>query len=314
MKIFTPALVLLALTLSACGGQDAGHTDSDGHGHGSDAAREQNTALIELNAEQMRIAGIELAPVGAAPIRETLPLYGIIAPNAERVLEVSARFPGAIRSVRGKIGDEVRKGDVLATVESDESLESYAITAPLSGVITARNANPGEQSGNRALFTVADLSTVWVELSLFPRDLAQVRVGQNVRISSVDAGLSAEGRLVYVSPIGSNASQTLTGRVLLDNANRRWAPGLYVSALVTLAERPATLAVRNSALQTLEERTVVFVQKGAGRFEPRAVRIGRSDGDYSEVLEGLTAAEQYVAINSFVLKSHLGAGSADHGH
>lgn len=313
MKTFITAL-LLTLTLGACGGRDDEHTPADGHGHDSQASQETEETHVELSAEQIRIAGIELAQVAAAPIRETLPLYGIIAPNAERVLEVSARFPGAIRSVRGKIGDEVKKGDVLASVESDESLETYPITAPLSGVITARNANPGEQSGSRALFTVADLSTVWVELSLFPRDLAQVRVGQDVQIRSVDAGLSAQGKLVYVSPIGSNASQTLTGRVLLDNASRRWAPGLYVSALAILSEQPAEVAVRNSALQTLDEQMVVFVRTGEGRFEPRPVRTGRSDGDYSEVLEGLQAGESYVAINSFVLKSHLGAGSADHGH
>src|SRR5690606_18260569 len=150
-------------------------------------------------------------------IRETLPLYGVIAPNAERVHEVSARFPGPIRSVSGKIGDRVKQGQVLATVESDESLQVYSIVAPLSGVITARNANPGEQSRSRARFTVADLSTVWVELSLCPRDLAKVRVGQKVQIKSVDAGLSAVGELVYVAPIGSNSRQTVSGRVLLDN-------------------------------------------------------------------------------------------------
>jgi len=71
---------------------------------------------------------------------------------------VAARFPGAIRSVAKKIGDTVREGEALATVEANESLQTYAVTAPLSGVIIARNANPGEQTGDKTLFTVADLS------------------------------------------------------------------------------------------------------------------------------------------------------------
>lgn len=332
--IIISSLLVLSLTLAACGGKEGDHAPSDGHGHEKEAPAaqekgkepkgdaeaeeghegEEEGSHVELTQEQIKAAGIEILTAGPSAVRETLPLYGVIAPNAERVREVSARFPGPIRSVASKIGDEVRQGQLLATVESDESLESYAILAPLAGVITARNANPGEQSGNRALFTVADLSTVWVELSLFPRDLAKVRVGQKVQVKSVDAGLSAQGELVYVAPFGSNANQTLTGRVLLDNAKRTWAPGLYVSALVTLAEQPADLAVRNSALQQLEEKTVVFVEAKEGEFEPRPVRVGRSDGEFSEVLEGLKAGERYVAANSFVLKSQLGAGSAEHGH
>lgn len=269
---------------------------------------------IQLTPEQVRIAGIEVADAGPAAIRETLPLYGAIAPNAERVREVSARFPGVIRSVRHQVGDAVKQGQTLATVESDESLQTYDVPAPLGGVITARNANPGEQTGDKSLFVVADLSTVWVELSLFPRDVAKARVGQQVRVRSVDANLAAEGRLVYVAPFGSSASQTLTARVQLDNEDRRWAPGLYVSADVVLAERVAPVAIRDEALQTWDEHSVVFVQGADGGFEPRAVRIGRSDGERSEVLEGLAAGERYVTKNSFILKSQLGAGSAGHSH
>ncbi len=84
---------------------------------------------------------------------------------------------------------------------------------------------------------MADLSTVWVELALFPRDLARVRVGQTVRVRNVDAGLAADGNMVYVAPFGSGASQTLTARVQLANPERRWAPGLYVSAHVVLSQK-----------------------------------------------------------------------------
>ena len=278
-----------------------------------EGAEAEEEGHVELTADQVTAAGLELVPAGPEQIRDVLPLYGVVAPNAERVFEVTARYPGLISSVARKIGDSVRQGDMLATIESNESLRSYNVVAPIAGVITARNANSGEQTGDRTLFTVADLSTVWVEVSLFPRDTPKVKVGQRARISSSDSGLAGEGRVVYVAPFGSSSSQTLTARVLLDNADRRWAPGLYVNAELTLAEQPVPIAIKNEAIQTLEGRSVAFVQNEHG-FEARTVSIGRSDSVHSEVAEGLQTGEVYVTRNSFILKAELGKGEAEHGH
>ena len=261
--------------------------------------------------QQVADAGIEVVEAGRANIRETLPLYGVITPNATAVRQVSARFPGVIRSIAKDFGDAVRQSETLATVESDESLQVYNVTAPLDGVVTARDANPGEQTGDRVLFTVADLSTVWVEVSVFPRDVGKVELDQTVRIQGADADVSAEGRVIWIAPFGSSASQTLTARVLLDNADRRWAPGLYVTALVTLAENDVPLAVRSDAVQTLDGATVVFVHEPPA-FEPRPVELGRSDGEVAEVLGGLEPGERYATRNSFILKAELGKGEAEH--
>ena len=322
-------MIVVPLWLSACGDAEksatsapqaeAGHAEGgeeSGHGeagHKEEGEHEEEGGHIVLTPEQIKAAGIGLVQAGPAQIRETLPLYGVIAPNAERVRDVAARFPGVIRSVTKKVGDPVRESEALATVEANESLQTYAVTAPLTGVVIARNANPGEQTGDKILFTVADLSTVWVELSLFPRDVAKVRVGQDVRVKSTEAELDATGKIVYVAPFGQAANQTLTARVLLDNPERRWAPGLYVTAEVTLAETAAPLAIRNEAVQSLEGRSVVFVRDDEG-FAPREVTLGRRDNDYSEVRAGLAAGDTYAAANSFVLKAELGKGSAEHGH
>lgn len=320
MKTFiAPAMVTwlaLSLALPACGDltADASADATARHDEHDEHHDEEESGRVHLSAEQMQVAGIQLATAGSARIREALPVYGSIAPNAERVHAVSARFPGVIRSVGKTLGDAVSKGDVLATVESNESLRTYDIVAPLSGVITARDANTGEQSGERSLFTVADLSTVWVELSLFPRDLPKVHVGQTVRVRSVDAGLVADGRVVYVAPFGSGASQTRSARVELANPDRRWAPGLYVSAEIVLSQATVPVAVRNEALQVMDGRDSVFVEVEPGEFAPTPVRLGRSDGDMSEVLDGLAEGDRYVAAGSFVLKSQLGAASAEHEH
>jgi cobalt-zinc-cadmium efflux system membrane fusion protein len=311
MNILNPlALLAAVLAMTACGDSaptEGAHSDEHAHAH------EEEGGNIPLTPEQIKAAGISLMPAGPARIRERLPLYGVIAPNAERVRDVAARFPGVIRSVAKKIGDPARAGETLATVEANESLQTYSVTSPLSGVVIARRANSGEQTGDKTLFTVADLSTVWVELSLFPRDVAKVRVGQTVRVKSNDAGLEALGKVVYVAPFGQTANQTLTARVLLDNPERRWAPGLYVTAEVTLAETSVPLAIRNEAVQTLAGRSVVFVQGDEG-FAVREVALGRGDGEYSEVVSGLKAGDTYAAEGSFILKAELGKGEAGHEH
>jgi len=148
---------ILALSIAACGGK-ADPKPAERNAEAETA--EAGNGHVTLSAKQIAASGITLETAGAAAIRETLPVYGTIAPNAERVRDVAARFPGVVREISRKIGDAVKKGDALATVESNESLQTYALAAPLDGVVIARNANPGEQSGDKILFTVADLSTV----------------------------------------------------------------------------------------------------------------------------------------------------------
>jgi len=294
---FLLASALLPLALQGCGDPKPAATPAT-----SAAPAAHAPTRTVLTPEQLKTANISLQTAGGARLRDALPLYGVIAPNAERMREVTARFPGLIQNITRKVGDAVRQGETLATIESNESLQSYSLVSPLSGVVTARNANIGEQANDKPLFVVADLSTVWVELSLFPRDASKVRVGQAVRVKSPDLDFSAQGTVTYVAPFGSSANQTLTARVLLDNAQRRWAPGLYVTAEVTLAEHEVPLAVRRSAIQRMDDAPVVFVHTEGG-FEARPVRLGKSDGDLTELLSGLKPGEIYAAENSYVIKA-----------
>ncbi len=272
---------------------------------------EEGPPHVELSAEQIAKAGIAVETAGSATVRDVLPLYGSIVPNAERMREVTARYPGTIRSITKKIGDAVGQGEALAAVESNESLQTYTITAPLAGVVTARGANSGEQTGDKVLFTVADLSTVWVELSLFPRDAIKVRIGQRVRVKGTDNAVTGEGEIVYVAPVSASASQTRVARVQLENKDGQWAAGLYVTAEVTLSELTAPVTVLSGGVQTVDGKDSVFVRTAQG-FAPRAVRLGRSDGEHTEVLDGIKAGETYASANSFILKAELGKGEAEH--
>lgn len=341
--LYTAFLFSCALTLSACGKAEApAHTDEQGHAHDdakghsevephdekeghSEGDRHEAGAskggheegghaeALKLTPEARKAAGLVIAAAGPATLVETLPLYGVVKPNAERVRSVTARFPGVVRSVAVKLGDSVRQGQALATVESNESLQVYTVSSPQAGVVTERFTNPGEQAATQPLFTVADLSTVWVELSLFPRDRGRVKVGQIVRVQTADGGPAGDGRIVFVSPLSSSATQSLNARVQLDNSDASWSPGLYVQAQVAIGESQLALAVPAAAVQELEGGTSVFVDDADG-LEPHVVKTGRSDGRVVEIVEGLKAGDMVVGEGSFVLKAELGKGEAEHEH
>jgi cobalt-zinc-cadmium efflux system membrane fusion protein len=281
------------------------------HDHSNEQEHEEGH--IELSTEQIKHAEIGLSRVSSGNIRASLAVYGTVTSNAESIQQVSARFNGVIRSVNKKIGDQVIKGETLLTVEANDSLKTYPIVASLNGVITQRRANIGEQTADRVLYVIEDFSTVWVDLSLFPKDLAKVKTGQTARISSVNHSRISEGKIIYIAPRGNSHNQATVARALLDNSHQQWQPGLFVSAEITLSESTTPTVIRSEAVQRVEGETVVFVQAETG-FEPRIITLGRSDGELSEVLAGLNIDEMYVTKNSFVLKSERGKEDAEHGH
>src|SRR5579871_4059089 len=150
------AIVVFSTSLAACGnGSGAGNAhEAAVAGKTSPAAPEHpGRGRVTVTAGQVGSADIGLAVAGPGFINEHLSLYGVISPDAERVLEVAARYPGVVHAVTKRVGDAVKAGESLAIVESNESLQTYRVLAPLSGVVTARATNPGEQTGEKALFT-----------------------------------------------------------------------------------------------------------------------------------------------------------------
>lgn len=266
----------------------------------------------DIDAAMAKANGVQTAIATNASLHEALSLYGSIRPNAERVRAVTARFPGVVRTVPVQIGDTVRAGQTLATIESNESLQVYAVTAPIAGTLTQRATNPGESAGSTALFEVADFSSVWAELSVFPRDRARLKPGQATRITAADDVTSGEGRISYVAPVGV-ASQALTARVVLDNSDGRWTPGQFVNARVTVDEVPAKLVVPLAALQKFRDWDVVFVVDG-DRYQAQPVTLGRRDAQQVEVLSGLDAGARVVVGNSYLLKADIEKSGASHDH
>lgn len=311
-------LAFSVLLLAACGsGDDHTHVDTD-HDHGHDHSQEETTPKTSttIAADMATASGIKTAVAGPGILRDTLTLHGTIAPNAERVRSVIARFPGPIRSVIKPIGAEVKAGETLATVESNDSLQTYAVTAPITGVITERHANPGEVAGTEPLFVIADFSSVWAELTFFARDHSRIQIGQHVKITAADGEQIGEGVIAHIAPSGSN--QTFLARVALTNADARWTPGLFVRGVITVGESTVPLLVANSALQGFRDFSVVFAQVAnsptENTYEVRMLELGRSDGDMTEVLGGLDPGTVYVTENSYLIKADIEKSGASHDH
>ncbi|MGH8502912.1 MAG: efflux RND transporter periplasmic adaptor subunit [Gammaproteobacteria bacterium] len=274
------------------------------------ASYEGRTTIAPQAAEA---ADIEVAQAGPAIIHETLPLTGWIRMIPERLAHVRARYAGVIRSVNVRLNDTVKAGDELATVQSNESLQTYAVTAPVDGVVLELDATAGEATGGEAMFVIADLSKVWAELDLFARDMARIRTGQRVRIKSLDRSYAAEGRIEMLSPTASTISQSVRARVVLDNRGGHWRPGQFVRGMITVAETEVPLAVKRVAVQRFQDSDVVFARVG-DTYEVRMLELGRRGGEHVEVRGGLAPGETYVVKNSYLIKADIEKSGASHDH
>jgi cobalt-zinc-cadmium efflux system membrane fusion protein len=257
-------------------------------------------------------AGIKVETAGPATLVETVSLYGrIVAADSHR-RDVSARFPGIIRSVRKRLGDTVRSGEALAVIESNESLQTYTVNAPIGGVITERNANEGEQTAERALFVIVDPNVVWAELGVFQRDRARVRPGATVSVKATDADVTVTGRVDRVD-VQAGANQMVTVRVTLDNSQGELLVGSFVTAEVAVASHEVPLAVKTAGLQPFRDFTVVF-ERIENTYEVRMLELGKRYGEWVEVLGGLEPGAHYVVENSYVIAADIGKSGASHDH
>jgi cobalt-zinc-cadmium efflux system membrane fusion protein len=209
------------------------------------------------------------------------------------------------------------QGEVDALDESAETvLSKYELRAPLGGLVIAREATRGEvisEQPEEPPFIVADVSSVWVNLTVYQRDLASVKPGMDVRIEFGHGIPSASGKISFVSPSLDETTRTATARIVLENEQGQWRPGLFVTGMVTSGEESAAVVVPKTALQEIEGKTAVFIQDEDG-FEMRLVVLGRTGKDTVEIIRGLKAGERFVSENGFAVKAEMNKASFGDGH
>jgi cobalt-zinc-cadmium efflux system membrane fusion protein len=309
------ALVTTLTAYPARSGAGAQGQDDEAHDHGNHGQTEGHAEHEEAPAftvSDFEKAGVRLAAAGPGQLDIGIELPGEVRPNADRLAHISPRFPGLVREVRKQIGDRVRAGDVLAVIDS-ENLSTFELKAAFDGTVIDKHVAPGETvTREEAAFIVADLSTVWVNISIYQSALPQVNVGQVVVVTSSHGGLEATGQVSYISPVVDQATRTASGRVVLPNPDGAWRPGLFVTATVSDSST-APIVIPRRAIHTVHDQPSVFVAEG-DRFAVRPVQLGRAGRTRVEVSHGLAAGERFADQRSFLVKAELGKGEAGHDH
>lgn len=222
----------------------------------------------------------------------------------------------ALREAEIAAANAAQKLRTLGASTTSGALGRVELRAPLNAVVVEKHIAIGEAVREDAnVFTLSDLSTVWAEMSVGASDLSKVRVGERVRVKADAADVVADGKISFVGSLIGAQTRTAPARVELSNPLGAWRPGLFVTVevLTNDDDKPSAVTVTSEALQTVEEKTSVFVKVDGG-FVAKPVRVGRSDGQRVEILDGLKAGEPYVANGSFVVKSEQGKSSATHAH
>ena len=276
-----------------------------------EADKDQNEGLgkVELTEAIVERSGIVLEEAGPRKLRKTVKLNGQITVNEDRMAYVIPRFPGVVKAVRKKLGDKVQEGEILAVIQSNESLQNYDVKSEIAGTIIKKEITLGEfVSESRTIFVVCDMSSVWVDLNVYQQDFSELRPGQKLVLDPGQGKERIDAVISYISPISSQSTQTLLARAVVPNPHGDLRPGLFVTGEVVIGEVDVPVAVRASAIQTIEEKSAVFVQEGEG-FEAREIETGEQDGEWIEIISGVAPGEKYAAKNSFVLKAQLAKAS-----
>jgi len=266
-----------------------------------------------IAAEAARAAGIQIERVGPGAIDETIEIVGRVELDPGATAEVGARFPGRVMSVSANVGDRVRRGQLLARVESSESLQTYSITAPMSGVIAERRTNVGDVTGSDPIFVIADPGRTMAVFPIFPRDMERVRAGQPVQLSGLEGSRTHASVIRDFRPSADAMTGATQARAPLPNVDAFWRAGMSVRGLVTIGRRSVPLAVRTEALQQFRDFTVVFAQVG-NTYEVRMLELGVRTPQWTEVLGGIRPGQAYAAQGSYVIKADIERSGASHDH
>lgn len=358
-------------------GKEGAHTEAE-------ESHEEEEGQLELTAEQIKAAGIELVASAPRQMSTSVTFPGEIRFDEDRTTHVVPRVSGIVDEVRVELGQAVKKGQVLAVIASQQISDQraelnsaqrrlelarltlqrekklwedkisaeqdyllarqafqeaeislgntrqklsaigaslapsasnrYELIAPFDSVIVEKHLGIGEVvTEASSAFTLSDLSRVWATFGVTPKDLKKVVVGRSVTISAPDMNAQVQGRIGYVGSLLGEQTRAAVVRVTLANPEGSWRPGLFVSIDVKADNANAAVSIPEGSIQSIADKPSVFVRNEEG-FKLQPVKVGRRDGGFVEITEGLAAGTQVAAAGSFILKSELGKGSAEHAH
>lgn len=272
---------------------------------------EARTTLLPTVAREL---GVTVDNAGARTIVESQKVYGKIFPSEHRIAHIIPRFAGVVREGRKHIGDSVAKGEVLAVIESNQTLQPFAVHSHISGTVLNGHLVVGEfVPEGQWVYIVADLSEVWADFSVPIREASRINVGQPITVGLLNNQNTVQGTISYIAPYADQRSQAKLVRAVVSNKDGSLLPGVFVTGAVRTGEKRVAVSVKKSAIQRFRDWHVVFVKYG-NEYEARPVTLGASDEVWVEVVSGLEAGEEYVSDNSFLIKADILKSGASHDH
>jgi cobalt-zinc-cadmium efflux system membrane fusion protein len=220
----------------------------------------------------------------------------------------------AVEEAEIRRDNAMQKLRALGVNMSAKALNRFELFAPYDGVIVERNLSIGEAvKEDTPIFTIADLSTVWVEVYIPAKDLPMIRVGDKVKVRATAFDAETTGAVAFIGALVGEQTRMAKARIVVANSKGLWRPGLFVNVEVKAGDALIPVTVKNDALQSIGTQQVIFVRDGK-RFVPRPVTTGRTDGKYIEITSELAPGTPYAAANSYVIKSELAKQASEDGN
>ena len=271
---------------------------------------EGRTTITPEAAEQ---GGIAIATAGPATIGDTRELFGTVELNPSARSEIRGQFPGRVISVTKQVGDTVRSGELLARIESSESLQTYPVYSTVSGVVAERGGNPGDMTHDAPLYVITNPAATTVVFNIFPRDLGIIRPGMRVEVQSQDGRAVGATTLGQYLAEGNPQAGTALVRAAIPNRGGWIRPGMTMRGRVIVNAETVPLAVRTEAIQPFRDFQVVYARYG-DEYEVRMLQLGRRGAEYTEVLSGIEPGTPYVTEGSFLVRADVEKSGASHDH
>ena len=286
-----------------------------GHGHVGGEDHEESDGLVRITDVGLETSGIDIKKAKQIDLQLSLNVNGYVVPNEYQTSHLRPRYPGVAKKVHVKLGQTVKEGQKLATIQANGSETNFDIKASFPGTVIEKDLVIGQfVSTDHEMFQVSNLKTVWAELSISEHYVKRIMKGMKVSISDCSGDTQFVGSVSYLSSTIYKDSQSIMARVEIDNSKGDWRPGVFVKAKISTQKLANVLAVEKAAVQILEEKQVIFVEQDEGVFKPQPVKLGQRNHNRVEVTEGLNPGDRYVAANSYILKADYLKSEASHEH
>jgi len=232
--------------------------------------------------------------VGPGYIEKYRVYLGKITVDPNKSSNFNPRYPGVVQTVSKSVGDQVKSGQVLATITNNIGVQTYSMRANHSGKVIHRKLAVGEfVDQERLAFSIANLDTMWVDITIRQSDLQFFAIDQEIIILNRSKnGEHTTGKIFYISPVVDQNTMSATATVEIQNPDNLWKPGQYVDSYIIVAKEQYDLTIDNHALVRSNENISVFTKGLDGKITKKHVKTGKKDLHNTQILEGLNQGEE----------------------